>query len=210
MLRPLPFFALLFVAACDLGQFVQPEVRVGASEGIPSISGSTEVELSAFVCGNDIPAGMYTVTTRKVTGGCELSFDKDVEIVSANDYSKIQALNKASALLTAVELKITKLAFTDVETNTALDPETRIASATLSINGQVVGDKSLLTALPKTVTLTGTALSELKAKIDKREPAGVRASSVVVLPETPAPPKKLKIDYDAQPTLVLGAGDLKL
>lgn len=210
MKRPVLFSALVLCAACDLGQFVQPEVRVGAAEGIPSIAGSTEVELATFVCGNDIPAGMYTVTTRKVSGGCELSFDKDVEIVTANDYSKISALNKASALLTAVELKITKLSFTDVEANAALDPETRISSATLSINGQVVGDKSLLTSLPKTVTLTGSALSELKAKIDQRQPASVRASSVVVLPETPAPPKKLKIDYDAQPTLVLGAGDLKI
>jgi hypothetical protein len=31
-----------------------------------------------------------------------------------------------------------------------------------------------------------------------------------VLPDAPAPPKKLKIDYDAQPTLVLGTGEIKL
>lgn len=209
MLRPFILSAFVF-SGCNLGSFVQPEVRVGAAEGIPSISGSTEVALDAFVCGNPIPAGAYTVTTKKVTGGCELSFDKDVEIVNAGDYTKIPALGKATSLLTAVELKITKLAFTDVDANATLDPDTRINSATLSVNGQVVGDKSLLTALPKTVTLTGSALSELKSKIDARQPASVRASSVVVLPETPAPPKKLKIDYDSQPTLVLGAGDLKL
>lgn len=209
-MRCLFVLTALFFSACNLGNLVQPEVRVGAAEGIPTISGSTEVALTTFACGDDIPAGAYTVKTKKVTGGCELSFDKDVEIVGSGDYTKISALSKASNLLTAVELKITKLAFTDLDQNVALDPDTRITSATLSVNGQVVGDKSLLSSLPKTVTLTGTALDQLKAQIDAKKPASVHASSVVVLPDSPAPPKKLKIDYDAQPTLVIGPGELKL
>ena len=92
----------------------------------------------------------------------------------------------------------------------ALDPVTQMKSAAFSVNGQLVGDKSTLSALPKTVTLQGMALSALKSKIDQRQPATVKATSVVVLPDSPPPPKKLRIEYDAQPTLVLGAGELKL
>ena len=129
-MRRLSILTAFVLSACNLGNLVQPEVRVGAAEGIPTISGSTEVTLDEFVCGNDIPAGAYTVTTKKVTGGCELSFDKDVEIVGSGDYTKISALSKASNLLSAVELKITKLAFTDIELKTTLDPDTHITSAT--------------------------------------------------------------------------------
>lgn len=193
------------LAACNF----QPEIRLGSGQGIPSVSGSTEVALDNFMCGDNIPAGPYTVTTKKVSGGCQLSFDKDVEVVAAADYSRIPALGSSTNLLQTVELKITKLAFTDVTTGVVLDPATRISSATLSINGQVIGDKSLLSSLPKTVSLSGNALQQFKAKVDQRLPASVRASSLVVLPDTPAPPKKLRIEYDAQPTLVLGTGELK-
>lgn len=198
---------VLALTACNL---VQPEVRIGAGQGIPSISGTAEVELTAFVCGNAIPAGAYTVNTRVVPGGCELSFDKDIEIVGSSDYQRLPELSSATTLLQRIEVKITKLAFIDSDTNVALDPAGRIESASFSVNGQLIGDKSTLSALPKTVTLQGMALSPVKQKIDQRQPASVRATSVVVLPNSPAPPKKLRIEYDAQPTLVLGAGELKV
>ncbi len=198
---------LASVAACNI---VQPEIRVGAGQGIPSISGTAEVDLDTFTCGDTIPAGAYVVTTKVVTSGCELSFDKDIEILSASDYQRIPELGSATALLQTVELKITQLAFIDATTNAALDPMTRMKSAAFSINGQLVGDKSTLGALPKTVTLQGMALAPLKSKIDQRLPATVKATSVVVLPDSPPPPKKLRIEYDAQPTLVLGAGELKI
>ncbi len=208
MLRLLILPALVVLASsCNL---VQPEIRIGAAQGIPSVSGTAEVELDTFVCGNPIPAGAYTVTTKVVAGGCELSFDKDVEIVSQTDYQNIPELKSATSLLQSVELKITQLAFIDATTNVALDPETRMKSASFSVNGQLVGDKTTLNALPKTVTLSGVALKPLKTQIDQRVPASVKATSVVVLPDSPAPPKKLRIEYDAQPTLVLGTADIKL
>ncbi|MBS1148643.1 MAG: hypothetical protein H6Q89_341, partial [Myxococcaceae bacterium] len=117
---------LLALTACN---FVQPEIRIGAAQGIPSISGTAEVELVAFVCGNVIPAGAYSVTTQVVSGGCELSFDKDIEIVSAADYQRLPELGSATTLLQRIEVKITKLGFIDADTNVALDPQTRINSA---------------------------------------------------------------------------------
>jgi hypothetical protein len=200
----LAVLAVLALSACN------PQYRLGAKDGIPNVTGSTEVNLDAFVCGNPIQAGEYTVATKKVTNGCELSFDKDVEVLKSTDYSRIPSLTGASNLLQAVELTINRLAFTDSATGQPLDAATRITSATLSINGQQVADKSTLAALPKTATLSGNALTPLKAKVDARMPASVKATSVVVLPDAPAPPKKLKIDYDAQPTLVLGTGEIKL
>lgn len=208
MLRLITLPAIVALTACNL---VQPEIRIGAGQGIPSVSGTADFQLDNFVCdGKPIPAGAYTVTTKKVPDGCELGFDKDVEVVAAADYKRIPELSSATTLLQTVELKITQLAFIDATTNVALDPSTRIKSAAFTINGQLVGDKTTLGALPKTVTLQGAALSPLKSKIDQRQPATVRASSVVVVPDSPPPPKKMRIEYDAQPTLVLGAGELKL
>lgn len=205
----IPFFVLVS-SACDL---VQPEIRVGAAQGIPSISGTAEFDVGTFTCGNAIPAGAYMVTTKQVTGGCELSFDKDVEVVASSDYERIAELKSAgaaTALLQSVELKITQLAFIDATTNVALDPATQMKTAAFSVNGQLLGDKTTLGALPKTVTLSGASLTPLKSKIEQKQPATVRASSVVVLPDGSAPPKRMRIEYDAQPTLVLGAGEIKL
>jgi hypothetical protein len=205
MQRRLVFLVLLSIA-CGAA----PEIRLGAKNGIPAVTGSTEVTLDAFVCGNPIAAGDTTITTQKVSGGCQLSFDKDVEIVKASDYSNIPELKGATNLLQAVEMTITRLDFTDTTTNTALDLSTQVTTVTLSINGQQVADKAALSALPKTVSLTGAALDAVKAKVNQRLPATVTATCVAVLPDSPPPPKKMKIDYDAQPTLVLGTGSIKL
>lgn len=186
------------------------EVRVGKKDGIPPLTGSSEVSLESFQCGQPIPAGDYQVTTRVVPEGCELSFENDVPVVRASDYTNIPALSGATNLLQSVELVISKLQFTDTDTNTVLVADTRFSSASFSINGQVVADKAALSALPKTVTLTGQALNSIKAHIDNREPASVHANSVVVLLIPPALPKKLKVDYDAQPTLVLGPGKISI
>ncbi len=203
------FLILPGVVALTACNFVQPEVRIGAGQGIPSIRGTADIELEKHVCGMPITAGAYTVTTKVVAGGCEFAFDKDVEVLATADYQRIPELSSATALLQSVELKITQLAFIDSTTQLALNPS-QVKSASFSINGQLVGDRSTLTALPKTVVLQGAALSPLKANIDQRQPVTVRASSGVVLSDNPVPPTKMRIEYDAQPTLVLGAGEIKL
>jgi hypothetical protein len=38
----------------------------------------------------------------------------------------------------------------------------------------------------------------------------VHVTAVLVVPQTPKPPSQLKVDYDAQPTLVLGTGSIQL
>ncbi len=181
------------------------EVRVDESKGIPPVKGSTEVALGSFTCGMPIVSGEVTVQTKVVTNGCELSFDRDVPVIRAEDYTNIPDLKAATALVQRIELTVKRLAFTDAATSTPLDLATRVTSAQLSVNGQLVAEKDSLTSLPKTVTLSGAALDAMKSKIDARQPASVRTRVVLVLPNMPPPPQRLLIDYDSQPAIILGA-----
>ena len=181
------------------------EVRVDESKGIPPVKGSTEVALGSFTCGMPIVSGDVTVQTKVVGNGCELSFDKDVPVIRAEDYTNIPDLKAATALVQRIELTVKKLAFTDAATSMPLDLATRVTSAQLSVNGQLVAEKDSLTSLPKTVTLSGAALEAMKSKIDARQPASVRTRVVLVLPNMPPPPQRLLIDYDSQPAIILGA-----
>lgn len=204
ILRMTALTALVVVAsACGAVEY-----RIDETKGVPPVKGSTEVQLGAsFTCGTPITSGQYTVTTKVVTGGCELSFEQDVEVLKASDYQSLPDLQGASNLVQRVELTVKKLAFADGQ-GQALDLSTRITSATLAVNGQVLVDKAALAKLPTVVSLEGDALAPLKAKVDARQPASVRARCVVVVPDSPAPPDTLKIDYEAQPAIILGPGTI--
>ncbi len=196
-----PVVAAMVVCACG----VAPEIRVDESKGIPPVKGTTEVQLGALNCGMPITSGDVTVQTKMVAGGCELSFDRDVPVLKAEDYTNIPDLKAATALVQRIELTVKRLAFTDGATNMSLDLATRVTSAQLSVNGQLVAEKESLTSLPKTVTLSGAALEQMKSKIDARQPASVRTRVVMELPAMPPPPQRLVIDYDSQPAIILGA-----
>jgi hypothetical protein len=195
---------------CALLCACNPEIRLGANENIPSIKGSQEFSLAGWMCTQPISAEGYTVTSRVVGSDCELSFDNTVTVVKESDYSNIPELRSASNLVQAVELEVKQLAFSDAATGTSLDLNTYVKSAVLKVDGQQVADKSALSSLPKTVKLTGEALTGIKSKIDARQPATVHATAVLLVPQTPRPPDRLKVDYDAQPTLVLGTGQIQL
>lgn len=181
------------------------EVRVDETKGIPPVKGTTEVQLGTFTCGMPITSGDVTVQTKTVAEGCELSFDKDVPVLKVEDYSGIPEFQGATALVQRIELTVKRLAFTDGATNMPLDLATRVVSAQLSINGQLVAEKATLTSLPKVVKLEGAALDAMKSKIEARQAASVRTRVVLVIPSMPAPPQRLVVDYDSQPAIILGA-----
>ncbi|MDX2011593.1 MAG: hypothetical protein SFW67_15440 [Myxococcaceae bacterium] len=181
------------------------EVRVDETKGIPPVRGTTEVALQRFTCGMPITSGDVRVETKVVSDGCELSFSRDVPVLKAEDYTNIPDLRVATALVQRVELTVKLLRFTDGSTMQALDLNARVSSAQLSVNGQLVAEKATLTQLPRTVTLSGAALDQLKSRIDARQPASVQTRVVVVLPSMPAPPQRLIVEYDTQPAIVLGA-----
>ncbi len=205
LLRWNTFVAIAVLGAAGCGP---AEIRIDETKGVPAVKGSTEVALSSFTCGQPIAAQDQTVQTKVVTGGCELSYDQDVPVLKTSDYTSVPELKGVTNLVQRVELKISKLSFTDGSTGQALDVNTRITSATLAVNGQAVADKASLTSLPKTVSLQGDALTPLKTAIDARQPASVHVRVIVVIPDAPAPPAKLKVDYDAQPAVILGTGKI--
>lgn len=199
--------AMLVVAGLVVWACGPAEVRVDETKGIPNVAGSTELDLGSgnFACDMPITSGQVTVMVRKVGNDCEFSFDRDVPVLRAEDYTNIPDLRAATALVQRIELTVKKLTFTDATTKMPLDVATRVTSATLSVNGQTVAQKDSLTALPKTVVLSGPALESMKAKIDARAPASVLTRVVAQLPLMPAPPQRLAIDYDTQPAIILGA-----
>jgi hypothetical protein len=206
MFKPLASVVALGLCACGSGA----EVRVGAAQGIPAIKGSSQFTLANYTCGMPITAQGYTVTTTVVGNNCQFNFDQVVTIIRDSDYKNIPDLQGSSNLVQAVELQVNKLAFSDATTGTSLDLNTYVQSASLSVEGQQVADKSTLASLPTTVRLTGDALNNVKAQVDARMPASVHATAVMVVPQMPKPPDHLQVDYDAQPTLVLGTGSIKL
>lgn len=185
------------------------EIRIDEKQGVPVVKGDTEITINTnFTCGMAIPAGDKMVSTRAVTGGCEFTFDDTLQVLSASDYESIPDFKVASNIVQRVELSIKKLTFTDAATSMTLDLSTRVTSVVLSVNGQQVADKAALSSLPKVVRLEGAALTAIKAKVDARQPASVAVRAVAVLPDMPRPPERLKIDYEAQPALIIGPGKI--
>jgi hypothetical protein len=195
------------LCACNGGG---AEVRVGAAQGIPSIKGSQEFSIANYTCGMPITQQGYTVTTTVVGSSCEFDFDQVVTIIKDTDYQKIPDLKGSSNLLQSVEIQVNTLAFTDAATGTALDYNNYVQDASLKIDGNQVATKADLAKLPATITLTGAAIANIKTAVDARQPASVHATAVMVVPMSPKPPDRLKVDYDAQPTLVLGTGSINL
>ncbi len=198
--------AVLALAGCG-----PVEVRIDETKGLPSVKGQTEVTISTgFTCGQSLPAGDKMVSTRVVAGGCEFTFDDTLEVLKASDYQQIGELKVASNLVQRVELSIQKLDLLDAATGAKLDLATRVTSVVLSVNGQQVADKAALGSLPTVVKLEGAALTPIKAKVDQRLPVSVAVKCVAVLPDSPKPPEKLKVDYEAQPAIILGPGEVKI
>ena len=196
---------VLAFAACGPAEF-----RIDETQGVPAVKGQSEITINTnFSCGTALPAGDKMVTTRMVTDGCEFTFDDTIQVLQASDYEAIAELKVSSNLVQRVELSVKKLAFIDAATWTTLDLSTRVRSVVLSVNGQVVvANKEALSNLPAVIRLEGAALTSIKAKVDARQPVSVTVKAVAVLPDMPRPPERLKIDYEAQPALILGPGKI--
>lgn len=197
------------LAALGISACAPAEIRIDETQGVPQVKGSTEVTIpSNFMCGTAIAAGDKMVATRAVTGGCEFTFDDTLQVLKASDYEAIPDLKVASNIVQRVELNVKKLAFTDAATGMTLDLNTRVTSVVLTVNGQKVADKAAIASLPTVISLEGEALTTIKAKVDARQPASVQVKAVAVLPDMPRPPDRLKIDYEAQPALIIGPGKI--
>ena len=196
------------VAFCFLFACGPAELRIGAGQGIPAIKGNQEFSLDNFTCGKPITSQGYTVTTVDKGDDCEFNFDQTVTVIKASDYDQIAEFKVPTNLVQALELEVRKLTFIDAVKGTGLDTDNYVKTMSLSVGGQFLADKSSLSSLPKTVRLEGEALNEIKTKVDARQAATTKVTAQMLVPKTPPPPAKLKLDYEAQPTLVLGAGKI--
>ena len=109
------------------------EIRIGPAEGAKPLNGTLTAHLdtsaaSTFKCGDVITAQdslqLYTVTTRAVTGGCEFTFDQDVEIIGKGDYDTIKDFREAVHFVNRVEVALHRLDFYD-DAGNKFDPADR-------------------------------------------------------------------------------------
>ena len=111
----------------------------------------------------------------------------------------------------AIELEVKTLAFTDAATGTALDLDTYVKTVTLKVDGQQVADKSTLATAAHHRAPRGCGARPTSSRRSTRAcPPPCTPPPIMVVPQTPKPPDRLKVDYDAQPTLVLGTGKINL
>lgn len=191
--------AVVWMSACGLAEF-----RVDESNGLKGASGKVEVAIpSNFVCGSTTTTGGTTVTSEKVSGGCQLTAQRLQVLLSATDAKRYASLKTGTAFLKRIELALKTLSFADGNGAT-IDLSTQVTTATFSVNGQQVVDKTTLTSLPALVTLSSPVIDPLKAAFAAGQDVSATLSAVLVLPDSVTPPSQLNVTYVVQPALIFG------
>jgi hypothetical protein len=189
------------------------EIRISKAEGVHSINGSLSAHFSgtpAFACGDTITgtdnSQTYVVTTAKVAGGCDFTFDQEVQVLAGADYQTIKEFKDAVHYLNRVELNVTKMDFFDDNGN-RFDVETRLRDMQLWVNGQQVLDIDQIKSLPKTVVLTGDALKAVKDAVKNRQTCTAHVVAKVTVLDTETP-SGIRCEYESQPTLILSSSEI--
>jgi hypothetical protein len=167
--------ALALMLLCACGPF-----RIGPEDGVRPIEGTARASRERFNC----PGG----------GDCMLLFDGDLTLIREEDYAQLDGLPR---LFKGAELEVKRVAFRDEDTGAALEPKT----AALHANGQLLVTEADLSRLPKTVALDDCALAPVRSAIHSRQAVVVHVSAQVTLA---SPPPHVALDYEVQPTLLVG------
>jgi hypothetical protein len=188
------------------------EVRVSKAQGVQPISRSftANINSSDFTCGDSIVGDdgvtQYTVTSARVSGGCQFAFDQEVEVLNDADYEKIKEFKGAFKYANRVEIEVQKLDFYD-ETGDRFAIETRIRDVELWLNGKQVLNRDQLGNLPQTVTIEGEELKVIKQAIKNRQRCTARLQArVTVLDENK--PTRIRCEVEGQPSIVLSSAEL--
>lgn len=192
------------------------EVRIGKAEGAKPLNGSVVAHIdttptSTFVCGDVITAQdslqTYTVTSRGVTGGCEFTFDQDVQVIAKADYDAIKEFKAAVKFINRVEVKLSRLEFFD-DNGVKFDLDTRVRDLELWVNGEQVLDMDKVRGqMPHLVVLSGEGLKVIKAAVKNREACSVHVLARVVLLDS-AMKTGVRCEYDSQPEYVGSTSEL--
>ncbi len=195
---------LAVVSGCDLLDDVVPDIRLGKDEGIPPVAGSTTIAVPQdYKCGDPLtdPNAKYEVTASGSQDACTFTFKQDVTALKSSDYSGHPELVGAQ-VVNGIDLDVTKFAITDAATG--MQPP-----GLQSVNGKAFGETiltkdDLAKKPPYTKSVEGPAVDALKDKISNEQDIVIPIEVVVVVALTPTPPAQLKLDFDAQPNLVIG------
>lgn len=190
------------------------EVRITKANGVKPISGSLTASFTTtggptFVCGDTITGTdseqSYVVKTAVVPGGCDFTFDQEVEVLAGADYATIKEFKDAVHYLNRVELRIDRLDFFD-DTGAKFDIA-RLRDMELTVNGQQVLDRAAIGTLPATVSLSGDALKAIKTAVKNRERCTAHVTAHLVLLDTETP-TGVRCEYDSQPTFILSTVEI--
>lgn len=204
VLRGLALLPVLMLVGCDLLDDVVPDITLGKDEGIPPVSGSTTINVPQdYMCGAPItdPNAKYQVSSSGTQDACTFTFKQDVTALKSSDYSDRPELVGAQAI-NGVNIDVTKFAITDAATG--MQP-----TGLQSVNGKAFGETiltkdDLAKKPPFTKEIEGPAIDALKDKVSNKQDIVIPIEVVVVVALTPTPPAQLKLDFDAQPNLVIG------
>lgn len=201
---------LALTAACG-----PVEVRIGEAEGAKPMNGALVAAVdttpsSTFQCGNTITAQdtvqTYTVTTRVVTGGCEFTFDQDVEVIAKGDYDVIKDFRSAVHFVNRVEVAVRKLDFLD-DNGAKMELDTHIRDLELWVNDEQILNMEQVRAVPRTVVLAGPALALIKQAVKNRVACTLHVKARVVLLDT-ATRSGVRCEYASQPTYIMSTSEL--
>jgi hypothetical protein len=198
-----PALALAALVACDK----VPDLSIGAKEGIPPIQGSTVIDVPQdFVCGGTIadPDREYTITTTGTQSSCTFTFAQDVTALASADYAKIPGLEGAQ-VINRVDLEVTTLGVTDASTGQPL----AIGQTLLDFKGTAFGasiltKEDLSAPVPFTRSIDGAPLDAVKDQVKQQADIVIPVVVVAVVKLDPEPPAQIGLDFDAQPSLVVG------
>ena len=187
------------------------EIRITKANGVKPISGSLTASFTStggatFVCGDTITGTdseqAYVVKTAVVPGGCDFTFDQEVEVLAGADYATIKEFKDAVRLVDRVEIQVNRLDLFD-DAGNKLDLS-RFRDMELTLNGQEVLNLDQIGTLPRTVELSGDALNAIKAAVKNRQTCTAHITAHLVLLDS-GTPSGVRCEYESQPTLVLSS-----
>jgi hypothetical protein len=205
---------LLAFSLCSCGPV---EIKIGPAEGAKPLNGSVAAHIdtsttSTFKCGDVITAKdtlqTYTVTSRAVSGGCEFTFDQDVEILAKSDYDSIKDFKQAVHFVNRVEVAMHRLDFYD-DNGVKFELDTRIRDLELWVNGEQVLNMEQVRSMPSphNVVLAGPALELIKKAVKNREACSLHVMAKVVLLDS-AVPTGVRCEYESQPTYIVSTSEI--
>lgn len=204
--------ALSLLALVGLTSCGPLEIRISKEQGVRPINRTFTADIGGtnFKCGDTIigedSSQEYVVTSAVVPGGCQFSFDQQVEVLTEADYDTIKELKRAVRLVDRVEIEVTRLDFYD-ETGDRFDIETRIRDVEFWVNGQLILTRDQLGKLPQTFVLEGESLRTIKEAVKNRQTCTAHVVAKVTILDANRP-TSVRCELESQPSIIISSSEI--